>query len=83
MVLLGNCQASPSHIMPHVMAGIHLQSILAEPARTQTHGLGQKLRSAESINDKKWLFGWPVKGQRNSSGNWELGTEHERMQPGE
>ena len=37
------------------MAGIHLQSILAEPARTETHGLGQKLRSAASINGKKWL----------------------------
>lgn len=54
-MLLGNGQASPSHIRPHVMAGTHLQSILAEPARTETHGLGQKLRSAASINGKKWL----------------------------
>lgn len=31
-MLLGNGQASPSHIRPHVMAGIHIQSVLAEPA---------------------------------------------------
>lgn len=37
------------------MAGIHTQSVLAEPAELQQHGLRQKLRSAESINGKKWL----------------------------